>query len=349
MTNAPAPFVTVERARQLADTLLDRAYVKVTAPVIQAIVDSPTSRLISRRLDELEAEIARLAAEESTLDADNAVLVAFRTDLDTWLRRIAALIDANAPAIQRTGIDAGAAIARQLALPGVSDQQVSQIGWTTPSGDQIEEAIDYTAGTKWQDALKMFEEGVAAIILAAIARDMADDAAGMVATLRSLIDSVPRFKADSLMRTLQLESDRAATAMVGLANADLIEVQIRVAVLDASTCLACIALHGTEVPLDGEIEEHDNGRCRGVFVIKGRNYLIQPGQDYFDNLSDSQKANLMGYANYQAYQAGKVNLQDFVHRYTDPLYGDMLRQASLKGLLGDQAQNYYRNKPKGTN
>jgi hypothetical protein len=42
----------------------------------------------------------------------------------------------------------------------------------------------------------------------------------------------------------------------------------------------------------------------------------------------------MGPGMYEAWQAGEFDFKDLSRKYGDPIYGDMLRQASLKDLVG---------------
>ena len=43
---------------------------------------------------------------------------------------------------------------------------------------------------------------------------------------------------------------------------------------------------------------------------------------------------------HRAFKAGEVQLKDFVKDYTDPVFGEMVRQASLVDMLGDGAGKY---------
>jgi hypothetical protein len=80
--------------------------------------------------------------------------------------------------------------------------------------------------------------------------------------------------------------------------------------------------------------------CTSVFVVKGRDVNVQSGADWFENQSDDTQAGMMGPAAYAAYKAGDVALNDFVHPYHDAVYGQMIRESSLTGILGADAQKY---------
>ncbi len=50
---------------------------------------------------------------------------------------------------------------------------------------------------------------------------------------------------------------------------------------------------------------------------------------------------MMGLAKFAVWKAGKIDWPDFAARFTDDVYGEMLVEASLKGILGEQAKQYY--------
>lgn len=83
--------------------------------------------------------------------------------------------------------------------------------------------------------------------------------------------------------------------------------------------------------------------CTSVGILKGRPVNVQTGADWFGSLSEAQQREQMGPGAYAAWQAGAIRLEDFPHRYDDPVFGQMIRENSLKGLLGDAARNYYQN------
>lgn len=341
MTNAPAPtFVSTTEARRVADTMLDKRYVVVTSPQTAAIEVSRQRRTVDRRLVELGDEFERIRAAEKQLDADNPVIRAFEADFESWIDYVATVIDANAPAVQRSGIDAAAPIVKALSLPGIDERA---IGWITPDGDQMEEAIDYTSQPAWKDKIRSFKDWANGTAGGYIATGL-NNPVGMLDNLRSFVDTMPRSQADTLARTLQLNSERAAVAAIGVVNAPLIATQVRVADLAGNPCLACIVLHGTELSIGEYVVDHPNGRCQAVLIINGRTYQIRTGEEWLDSMTDEQRGQYMGYANAAAYAVGKVSLREFVSHHTDPLYGETLRQASLRGVLGEQAQQFYKNR-----
>ena len=68
---------------------------------------------------------------------------------------------------------------------------------------------------------------------------------------------------------------------------------------------------------------------------------LKTGETWLNNQTEQTKQEIMGGANYRAYSDGVVSLQDFVHKGTDPIFGDIVQENSLKGILGNAAQHYY--------
>jgi hypothetical protein len=86
---------------------------------------------------------------------------------------------------------------------------------------------------------------------------------------RDMATNIPINAAYTWTRTLQLQAYRDASAEMERRNGKFIEKKIRIAALDGRTCPACIALHGTEVPVGQPITDHFNGRCDAIYVPAG--------------------------------------------------------------------------------
>jgi hypothetical protein len=173
--------------------------------------------------------------------------------------------------------------------------------------------------------------------------------------IRNTTEGFPSAQANNLMRTLQMTSYRDATRIHQQANVEIIDSVIRVASLDDRTCLSCIALHGTVIwnsednanePIP-RVHDHHQGRCTSVVQVKGRELRVQTGAQWFYAQSEARQRLIAGDANYNALQANAVSLSDFPQEYEDEVFGTMLRESSLQGILGAGAQDYYqRNQPR---
>jgi len=49
-----------------------------------------------------------------------------------------------------------------------------------------------------------------------------------------------------------------------------------------------------------------------------------------------------------AWRAKEIKLSDLARPTNDPVFGDMVQEASLRGLLGTQAERYYRQSRQST-
>jgi hypothetical protein len=160
--------------------------------------------------------------------------------------------------------------------------------------------------------------------------------------LRQLITTMPVQSATTMTRTLQMNAYRSATSMHQRANERVLGKQIRVAALDDRCCLACLALHGKEYPIGEEIVDHANGRCIGVALPRGSNVTVQSGPEWFDAQPEARQQRIMGQANWRAWRAGAVRLDQFVGYRTDAIWGRQTVQRSLRGILGtDTASQFY--------
>lgn len=301
--------------------------------------------VILQRLDDLTAEAARLNQQGDAMKPNNPVLRALLADLDPVLRRNAAYIDAASADVQASAIQAASTLTRELALPGLNDQQLAGIGvrWANPDPEAVHALVQYTSSDAFETSLTKYQTGIRDVVRNVAIRGIADGQNPLQTArdIRRAVQGLPPHYANSLMRTLQLESYRSASAISQQANSDILEGAIRVATLDARTCLTCIALHGTALGVGQKVESHHQCRCVSVPIVRGRPRTVQTGVDWFTAQSAARQREIMGAANYAAYADGAVTLQDYVQPYQDPVFGSMLRQASLKGILGAGAKQYY--------
>jgi hypothetical protein len=193
-------------------------------------------------------------------------------------------------------------------------------------------------------ALERYGAGVPEVVRNTFIRGMVSGQsnAAIADAVLQQVNDLPVAYAHSLMRSLPLTSYRDAAVIHQLANADILEdYVIRIAALDGRTCLSCISLHGTRLPLGARVDDHRSGRCASISPVRGRTYAIRQGADWFAALPEDDQRQRMGHAAYEAMRAGRVQLRDFVQLRQDPLFGQVVTEASLKGLLGDDARQYY--------
>lgn len=335
-----------QQINDLLRRLIDRRYIEIAGRVVDAINALMQSGEVAQRLDEFEAEAVRLAEAGEVLRPDAPVVVALTSSLSVALTASAGLMAGVAGALQESGGVAAGTVFREATLGGLGDDVLGVIGvqWRRVDPEAVAAVLGYTRNPAWAAQLEQYRTGALQSVVDVVVRGfaMGQNPRRTAADLRELVVGVPKYRAETMMRTLQLMSYRQAERVHAVANADILSHRVRVAVLDARTCMACVALHGTRLAVDEAVTDHHNGRCTSVGVVKGIMRTVQTGEAWFERLPTERQQAQMGAGAWAAWQAGAVRLGDFVHRYEDELYGEMIREASLKGILGDGARGYYR-------
>lgn len=339
--------LTPRRLRDLMTSALDKRYAALFAPVARAIDG------MARPGSPAAVAMSQLAAAAIEAQRAGRVLAATAPEvravvalIEDALARHRVLLDTVADDLMRSGATAGATIARQMAFPGVSAAALRGIGvtWNTPNLDAVLRTLDYQRGPAWGRLLGTYQDDV---LRAANARIVATILHGRnpraaVASLTRIVPGLARNRAESIARTVQLQSYRYSTSINYVANANILEpYAVRVAALDDRVCPGCVALHGTRVPIDRPINEHWRGRCTTVPVVRGQQFSIRTGEDWFAAQPAETQQRMLGGARYRAWSAGAVQLREFAQTTQDDVFGEMLTTASLRGVLGEAARDYY--------
>lgn len=345
-----------ETVAQSIRRLLDSGYNQTAERVLEAVVRSVNGNgsVIQVRLAELEAEAAHLAEIGSRMRPENAVVRALVADLEDVMRRNAGRVDGVSEDIVLNASQAAGTVTRQLALPGFDRVRLADAGlrWNEPAGEAVAQLVSFVDSPAWGQELARLGVSVPEMVRSQVIRAFAEGwtPARISSLIRETVQTMPRYEADRIMRTLQLTSYRGATAVHQNANVGIIDKVIRMAALDSRTCLACVSLSGTVIwdksrdagtPIP-RIDDHHFGRCTSVTQVAGIERNIPNGEQWFEKLPEAQQRERMGHANYEAWKAGKVELKDFVGTRNDPVFGDMIVQNSLKGVLGDDAKGFYK-------
>lgn len=326
---------------ELVGGMLDKGYQRAADATLRAIEQTSVNPLVSQRLRELEAEAARLTEKGEKLKPDNAVLRALIADMEPGLNASARLLDNSASGLQEASSGLAANATRQLALPGLNDAQLAQMGirWNQPDPEAVNALVNYADKPAWTDELANYPGLTLNTLRNQAVRGMAEGwGPNRVAMSISRIAlTLPLAQAQMLTRTLYLESYRSATAANQLANADILTEQIRIGTLDDRICMCCLALHGTPLKVGEKVRDHHAGRCTSIAVVRGRPRTVQTGEQWFNALGETEEGRkrqqtIAGPGAYEALKSGKAQLSDFVQSYTDPVFGDMVREASLKSM-----------------
>lgn len=140
-------------------------------------------------------------------------------------------------------------------------------------------------------------------------------------------------------RTAQLYAYREASRANYVANSHIVEGWTWFAALDSRVCLSCVNQHGSFHPVTETLNDHHSGRCVALPEIKQAKAFglpqpeIEPGEQWFNRQTEATQRTMMGPGMFDAWKEGKFAFGDLSQPYSDPVYGEMLREASLKGLL----------------
>jgi SPP1 gp7 family putative phage head morphogenesis protein len=140
-----------------------------------------------------------------------------------------------------------------------------------------------------------------------------------------------------MTRTAQIYSYREATRANYVAAGDLITGwQWMANVSDPRTCMSCIRLSGKIFPTKNALNDHYNGNCTMLPVIRGRDPFISEtdGVDWFNAQPEAEQRARMGKVYHSAWKQGYFKLEDMSGTYNDAVYGTMQRTRPLWDLLG---------------
>ncbi len=149
----------------------------------------------------------------------------------------------------------------------------------------------------------------------------------------------------SAVRTSQLYTYREATRANYLNNNEILSSWKWYAALDGRCCLSCFNQHGREFTLEQVLNDHHQGRCTQIPILPNKYGITQPdillGEEVFNSLPESQQVQRMGNSMHKAYKAKEFQFNELSVPYQNDIYGEMVKEASLVGLIGDRARHYY--------
>lgn len=342
-------FPSPAQIRGLLSDLIDADYASTTAAVVKAIAAPAENGRLALRLKEFND-----AAASGLVNPNSAVVAALLDEFSKTMRANAALIDSTSPALASVAAKAAGELTRKTMF--AQDATIAA-RFTSPDPDAVAALVQYVDSTGWEAELKKYEGAAVDTAKNIIVKGfvLGKNPRQTALELATSVKNLPRSYAEQMMRSLQLTSLRDAAVVQQVANADLIAYVVRVAALDDRTCLACVALHGTKLAVGERVNDHRNGRCIGVAVpksranepfsqtypIDGKPVPIGSGEEWLTAHKAEWQKTFMGQGNYNAYAAGAVKLQDFVKLVDDELFGQAIQEASLKGILGERAKEYY--------
>lgn len=142
-----------------------------------------------------------------------------------------------------------------------------------------------------------------------------------------------------IARTEQLRSYREATRRNYEANSDIIAGWRWLAAKQPRTCAMCLAMDGSFHTLKEHLDDHPNGRCAMVPVLKGeekKGPQWETGSDWLARQPVETQRRILGNAGAEAYKAGAVKLTDYVGQKRSREWGSTRYAKSLASILGDE-------------
>lgn len=255
------------------------------------------------------------------------------------------LVTDESKTLQTSAIETGSNAALEMALKTAGKYATDVSGaWIRPDPAALEALAGYVDSDPFRERVGAFGENagqnVADTILSFVAQGKNPrNIAGVISRWFSL----PYAWAENTTRTAQLWSYRSANHASMAANSDILDGWVWHATLDSRTCMSCVNQHGTKHKLDEVLNDHHRGRCTPVPVVKYTTWAdeMTTGRQWFESLDEGAQRQQMGNAMYEAWKAGAVTWNDLSKPYSDPIYGEMLSEPSLKSLLGGEANIYY--------
>ncbi len=332
---------------------------------------------MQKALRDLDEEVDLLDENDELLTGDNAHLEkALNAMAGAWILA-GKIVNDYTPKIEASGLEVApvavtAKVFSQITGKGnpvmpdklagyIKQLDLLGVNWTAPSG--VDYARAYTESAAWSARMAKWGDGYSELIKKSVLEGIQNGwgpkyTAGK---LRHLVETMPKYAAENLTRTLQITSYRDGCLAMEQMNGEFIEYKIRIAELDDKTCLSCIDLHGTRLEKGERVDDHFGGRCSDYLVTVGgprfpammqsdstpgnRNFVpFTDGKTWLAGLPPDRLAQQASFvaspAKLRAYQDG-VSLSEFSGTHIDSVFGRQTVEKSLVGALGDGAKQYY--------
>lgn len=140
-----------------------------------------------------------------------------------------------------------------------------------------------------------------------------------------------RHRAQTVARTELHRTYRETSRAEWMTMKDVVAGWTWLSSLDPRTCLVCVAMHGSEHPVEQPMETHPSCRC--VMAPIPRDASLRdpatPGQQLFDGWPQERKLQLVGPTRLQLIERDGLRLTDLVEGTRHPAYGAGRRVAPL--------------------
>jgi hypothetical protein len=107
----------------------------------------------------------------------------------------------------------------------------------------------------------------------------------------------------------------------------------RLAAHDDRTCPACLAADGELLDVNKPLYDHPNGRCTSIPLVDGLPAVqFETGQDWLRKQDAETQRRILGRGRYDAWRAGRFELDELAVTTSDETWGKSLNVAPLKDL-----------------
>lgn len=348
-------------ARSTTALLEDQdAQVAVIEQAAVATILSAYIALYEAVLDELEALLDQTRNRTYTRAEAARIreLVVLVERVEAGVSAIVADADPRITAAQRELVDLGEQHARQRILlsleqsrrparplrPVPTTATEEMIGFLQP-GMPLRDALDRLPGMAGDQVRRTLIEGITdGRNPRTVARQFREALGGNAVS------------AERLARTAQLQAYRNSLHATYRANPQTVRKWRWTAHMDDRTCMSCIVMHGTIHEPEETLVDHWNGRCtptplthgwEEVFGERGQTIPdpsrdVETGIQWFARQPVTIQQRMLGRSKYAAWQAGKIELPQLSKVVTDPVWGRMRVEPSLRDLLGaEEARKWY--------
>lgn len=153
-------------------------------------------------------------------------------------------------------------------------------------------------------------------------------------------------RAQTIARTETMRAYRAATQRTFEENEHLVLGWRWYSGMNTRTCVVCLAKHGQFFPVSVQMATHPNCRCvmmpetktweeLGFAGVPDTGTVPRFGPHVFREWDEDRQRAVLGPGAFRAYQAGRVDLVDFVGTTFDPVWGVGTRRESLRHALSN--------------
>lgn len=298
--------------------------------------------------DQTEALQQQLASLPDPQQADVARLASLRSlmrQMQAEVERYAAVADAEIVRGVQASIDLGLAHSVGLVEAHFSADGLAAVRarWDMLPAEQVETLLGFTAP---DSPLRTRLVGRLGEAVATRVADALVDAIATGTNPRQVAQLIRREMGQGLTwslttaRTAQIWAYREASRANYMANRSVVSGWRWLSALDSRTCLSCLSQHGALFPVDAVLNGHHGCRCTMVPVVAPLGSLapkppvIEAGEAWFKRQKRETQRAMMGERLLVAWQNGQVPFDALSRAYSDPVYGTMLRRATVQELIG---------------